>query len=191
MMIDVVVCSRFKRLVNLFRRNFTHRHYQEIHVETVLNPQVFDVILRYAKAHPETMLMLTAPFEPWIKARIQAENLSDMEYGEILAEKYDILASVTNRFGLHVHLFHPQSVNIPKYEWQLNKIVDALGFIEGLGFEINDFAPGWWGYNMDTVRACWVAGIKRFHYDGLHELGFYKDMQLVKVWRTCDDFQLC
>ena len=91
--------NQFKRLINLFRRNFTHRHFQEVHVETVLNPWAFDILFRYAKIHPQTMLMLTGPYEPWIKARIQAENLTDTEYGEILAEKYAKLATVTDNFG--------------------------------------------------------------------------------------------
>lgn len=183
--------NRIKRTINLLRRNFTHRHFQEIHVETVLNPKCFDVLLRYAEDHPETMLMLIGPYEPWIKARIQAQNLSDEEYGEVLADRYGELAEVTSNFGLHAHLFHPQSVNVPSYLWQLNKITDARIFVENLGFKIEDFAPGWWGYNMDTVKACWVAGIKRFHYDGFFKLDPYRDMDYIEVWRTCDDFQLC
>ena len=182
--------STVKRLVNLFRRNVTHRHYQEIHVETVLNPEVFNTLLDYAKVHRETMLMLTGPYEPWIKARIQAENITDKNYIQALTEKYAILATATDNFGLHVHLFHPQSIQVPSFKWQFNKIVQALQFITDLGFKIRDFAPGWWGYNMDSVRACFYAGIKRFHYDGLQNLDSYEDMEYVKVWRSCDDFQL-
>jgi len=180
--------NHFLRLVDLVRRNTTSRAYEEIHVESIISNEVFVNLIDYVKLHPKTMLMLTAPNELWCRMRVQGESLSETEYANILAQRYTQLHRFTNNMGLHVHLFHPKTIRVSTAEEQLDKIRQSLCFLNGLGFEIKDFAAGWWGYNYSTVLACAKVGISRFHCN--HILAPCKGIEYVKVFRSCDDFQL-
>lgn len=179
--------NNIRRFINLTKRNTTHRCYEEIHVETIVNIEVFDSLLAYVKKHPKTMLMLTGWNEPWIKARVQADFLTDKEYTDILTERYTKLGNATRNIGLHTHLFHPKTIKVPTFKQQFDKIISNLEFIKSLGFCINDFAPGWYGYNYDSVKACCLAGIKRFHCKVALPT---KEVEFVKIFRSCDDFEL-
>ena len=180
--------SNLIRFVNLVRRNVTHRHYDEVHVETAINDVAFERLCRYVRKSPKTMLMLTGWNEPWIKMRVQADFLTNKEYADILADRYTKLGHITRNVGLHTHLFHPKTMKVPTFKQQFDKIMQNLRFIKSLGFCISDFAPGWWSYNYDSVKACYLAGIKRFHCKT--ELLPIENMEYVKVFRNCDDFEL-
>ena len=182
--------NNFSRCLHFVQRNITHRHYQEIHVETIIQDRVFKLLTSYAQKNPQTMFMLTGWNEPWIKGRIQAEFIGDKEYADRLATRYILLGKTTGNIGLHVHLFHPRTMKTPSYEWQHAKIKESKSWLESFGFILKDFAPGWWGYNLDTVRACHILGIKRFHHDIARKPPKFDNIEYVKVWRVCDDFQL-
>ncbi|KXA99220.1 hypothetical protein AKJ42_03530, partial [candidate division MSBL1 archaeon SCGC-AAA261C02] len=68
---------------------------------------------------------------------------------------------------------------------------DGLKFLRLIGLEVTDFAPGWWSWNQDTVRACKDLGIKYFHLlRGRERRGNVRGIKLVVVNNYCHDFNL-
>jgi hypothetical protein len=166
-------------------RNTLWRSADEIHVEAICNPTVFSTLMRYVQIHPDVFVMLTTLDEPWIKLRIQADKLSLADYEIILTERYLALAKVSHNIGLHVHLFHPQSIQIPSYCHQYDKIREAKCFLERLGLPWKDFASGWFGYNADTIRTCETLGIRRFHIPQFYNGCEKSDLMAFHVVRNC------
>ena len=122
----------------------------EVHVEKILDDQCYDRLVGFARRHPDCMLMLTV-------RRWRGRN------EETIRKRYLSLKELGNPLGLHVHLAIKPEIDELTFREQKRMIRRGIDFLRALGIHTEDFAPGWWSYNEDTVRACRELGLKRFH----------------------------
>jgi hypothetical protein len=124
----------------------------EVHVEAILDDEIFEKLLSWAKSHPNAMLMLHV-IPNW------------GNYTNLVKERHLQLKKLGNPIGLHVHLGFPARRSIDKipYEDQYRLIKSGVDFLSCLNIPVADFAPGNWTYNDDTVKGCLELGMKRFH----------------------------
>jgi len=129
----------------------TIREYEEIHVESIEVNETYLKLLNYLHEHPKVRLMLLVKCWP---------NLTTTK---LVGERYAQLRKLNCRFGLHVHIAVKSEINNVPYEDQLKVIRFGHDFLAGLNITTTHFAPGWWSYNRDTMKACQELGLTYFH----------------------------
>jgi len=161
---------------------------EEIHVEAIANNHIFDKLLEYVQNHRVMCLVIGAD-EPWCEKRINANWLDIEKYRDDLSRKYSVLSNYA-KIGLHVHLYHKYSLTKMSFKDQLEKIAETKRFVESACGRVVDFAPGWWNYDLDTLKACEVLGLTRFHCRTKLPVWWSPKIAYVHVHRWIHDFDL-
>lgn len=149
---------------------------QEIHVETIGNDLVYARLIDYLTTHDNVTLML-----------LVKSNLS-----ETVWLRYTMLKKLGYKIGLHVHIALLPEIDSVSYQQQYGLLVRMKYLLEWrLKITVKDFAPGWWSYNNDTLKAAYDAGLTVFHVYGIGSnkaLPFEGEVVIVKKY--FHDFEL-
>jgi len=161
---------------------------REIHVELI--HKHYSQLIEWCRRYPEGALMLYVPTHYLPKGYCKpCHNNGDSK------SYFMRLRELPNPLGLHVHLARRGEINTIPYQMQYDAIKQGLNYLNELGIVACDFAPGWWSFNGDTLRACADLGLIRFH---IHDW-FMKDlpteqvpdgMTIVQVHHNSHDFML-
>ncbi|KXA90701.1 hypothetical protein AKJ57_03970 [candidate division MSBL1 archaeon SCGC-AAA259A05] len=163
---------------------------EEIHVEDIFLDETYDKLLNYVKNHECICMLSTLNEFEYCKAN-HAIELNKNEFEKKLRERYSELKEHC-RIGLHTHLARGKSIERLDYGEQRKKIRNGIDFLESLGIETSHFAPGWWSWNQNTIKACKDLGIKHFHLVRGQRGNFDEGegIELVTVNHYCHDFNL-
>lgn len=130
---------------------FTIGECEEIHVESIEVDETYVKLLNYLNEHPKVRLMLLVKDWPNVTTT------------KLVRERYAQLRKLNYTFGLHVHIAVKSEINNVPYEDQLMAIRFGRDFLAGLNITTTHFAPGWFSYNRDTLKACHDLGLTYFH----------------------------
>ena len=153
----------YRLVVLIVRRKRRSYPVTEIHVEKVEVDAIFNRLKEYCLKNPEVMLMLMV--KNW-KPTTQS----------LIMERYKELAKLGNPIGLHVHLAIFSEIDTLSFKKQKLLLDKGKRFLETeLNIKINDFTPGWWSFNEDTLKATNEVGITNFHFHRIFE----REMRLI------------
>jgi len=160
---------------------------QEVHVELI--HKSYERLLKWSSNYPNASLMLLA------KNDKLAPGLCVPCHNNGEAEPYYMkLKELPNPLGLHMHIAQGSQINSLPYEDQRDTIEKGIQYLERLGIHVKDFAPGWWNYNNDTVKACVDLGLPRFHshtwFLVKNQVQLIDGVTIVKVDHNTHDFML-
>jgi hypothetical protein len=151
----------------------------EVHVETLYNETCYVKLLAYCIKHPTVMLM--------IEISPSDDNLTKSRIIELRKE-------VSNAFGLHVHIAVDPEIADVSYNEQYRLIKHGVDFLQSINITVTDFAPGFWAFDDNTVKACANLGLTRFHVwsprANNHYFNYNLGCQLVTVRNYLHDWQL-
>ncbi|NWG09189.1 MAG: hypothetical protein HXX80_02565 [Nitrososphaerales archaeon] len=162
----------------------------EIHIEAIFTDKVYEKLIDYVKTHNVACMVTTTSEYELLKAKYGFDYTMD-EFSRILHNRYKVLSEYA-KIGLHTHIAPNEVIDSFSYEDQHRKIVEGYNFLKSMNIIVEDFAPGWWGYNSITIDACKDIGIKNFHVN-IHELkGCEKSDKLnfVHVRKFIHDYEL-
>lgn len=181
------IMNNLNRIRNFIIRFLTEP--EEMHVEAIVVDKIYKELISFQKKKSIPCFLMTPINYKFLKSQYFLK-INKEKFSNLLEERYKELKKYTE-VGLHVHLANNFAIDRMDYGDQLDKISKGKKFLEEkLDVEINMFAPGWWSYNMNTVKACKKLGITEFHIIKGQEKYNLEGVDFIEIYNNSHDFSL-
>jgi hypothetical protein len=137
----------------------------ELHIEAIHIDSVYQKLLSYLTTNRNLLLVLITPVNYELMKAMWPMNLTKQQYTQVLTERYETLKPYSTKFSIHVHFADSAELMFQLYPYnlQLEMIREAKDFFISLGLPTTDFTPGWFTFNIATMKACQALNITNFH----------------------------
>jgi peptidoglycan/xylan/chitin deacetylase (PgdA/CDA1 family) len=133
-----------------------------VHAEAVMVDEVWEEVKKKSLNNEILKWYIMTPVNyDYFKVHFNIKQ-SKKEVSKILAKRYRWMLEHGQKLELHIHLSIIENMPLEEQEKMFN---EAIGWIKKeLGISVEEFVPGWWAYNKETVKLCKKLGLKIINF---------------------------